>query len=204
MSHCQAPVRDRRSSAVRWSCRPWRGNPAAGSRRIASSTSCDTQAAKPEGWPIASSSEPAKPSSPSVLRWPSASSARASGQCRGERLHRPAVLRRLGRQAHVAYRRVAGHDRREIDLDRARASPAWAGRAALPAARPAARRASGRRLGVSADRLVEAHLRAVHRQREARLRAQIDESPCPRRSRDCRAGRSRTGTRRTPAACGRV
>ena len=49
--------------------------PAAGSRRIASSTSFDTQAAKPDGWATATSSEPAKPKSLSpVLSSPDASS----------------------------------------------------------------------------------------------------------------------------------
>ena len=49
--------------------------PAAGSRRIASSTSLDIQAANPEGWPTATRSEPVKPKSFSLdLRSPDPSS----------------------------------------------------------------------------------------------------------------------------------
>ena len=48
--------------------------PAAGRRRIASSTSLDSHAAKPDGWATASSSEPEKPNVSLTLRRPLASS----------------------------------------------------------------------------------------------------------------------------------
>ena len=58
---------------------------------------------------------------------------RAPGQRCRQRLHLPAVWRRLGLHPDVADRRVAGHHRRQVDVDRARGSTASAGRAALPA-----------------------------------------------------------------------
>ncbi len=63
LKRCRSGVRE--TSALK---------PAAGSRRTASSTSLDSQAAKPEGWATASKRSPSKASPPAVLSLPDPSS----------------------------------------------------------------------------------------------------------------------------------
>ena len=136
----------------------------------------------------------ARPRSPRAGRPPAAASPRSRTRRRSSACRRPPAS--CGRAAsrpsdftvqppsagsadslHVADRRVAGHDRRQVDLDAARESSACGRSTSACSQRReplGERQAAGLFLG--ADRLVEAHLRAVRVEREARLGAKIDEA----------------------------
>ena len=150
-------------------------NPAAGSRRIASSTSLDIQAANPgrladrdqqragEAEIVFAGSEQAGPFERG-----------ASRQRRRQRLQLPAVRHRLGLQPDVANGRVAGHDRRQVDVDRA--GDRWLRQVEqrCPHRRDAIPQRQPGRLLLGHHRLVEAHLRAGRSDREARVGIELD------------------------------
>ena len=149
--------------------------PAAGSRRIASSTSFDSQAAKPDGCADrheqrAGEAEIALAGLQQARRL----ERRAPGQRCRQRLDLPAVGRRLGLHADVADGGVAGHHRRQVDIDRARDRRLRQIEQCCPHRRDPVLQRQRCRILVRDHGLVEAHLRAGRRHGKARIGIELD------------------------------